>query len=286
MTARVSGKTLRAADIGFDTWLVLGGGGMKGMAHVGAWRWLRERGTPLGGLIGCSIGALVAACIAAGLDVSTMYRIARRLERSDIIRVNRRAAWVNGLKAESVFQARPLRDFIASILPVHRWEQLRHPLQVNAVDLANGTVEWFGTGARTDVSVVDAVYASSALPVFYPPAEIGGRYYVDGGVEQALPMDRCEALGASGVLAVDCGAGAEADAEDIVERGMVAIHQRVMSIMIRRRRMELASGWHSLPKLVIRPNLDGYDTFDFDSIPYFLEEGYRSAREALPDPRA
>ena len=282
----MSGKALHDHELGENPWIVLGGGGMKGMAHVGVWRWLRERGMAPGGLVGCSIGALVAGCVAAGLDVSTLYRIARRLEKSDIIRVNRRAAWVNGVKAESVFQSQPLRDFIASILPVHRWDQLRLPLQVNAVDLASGRVEWFGTGARTDVSVVDAIYASAALPVFYPPAEMGGRYYVDGGVDQALPMDRCESLGASGVLAVDCGAGPEADAEAIVDRGMVAIHQRVMSIMIRHRRMELAAEWDALPKLVVRPRLDGYDTFDFDSIPYFLEEGYRSAKDALGVPTA
>lgn len=251
------------------------------MAHVGAWRFLRERGERFEGVIGCSIGALVAACIAADMDVSEMYRIARRLVRADIIRINRRAAWVNGIRAESVFRGDILRDYIASVLPVRSWEELWRPLQVNAVDLATGEVQWFGTGARTDVPLLDAIYASSALPVFYPPARIGEGFLVDGGVGQALPLDRGGAVGATGILAVDCGSGALADAAQAVEDGMIAIHQRVMSIMIRRRRVELLRTYGELPRVVIRPELDGYDTFDFDSIPYFLEAGYRAAAATL-----
>lgn len=270
-----------AGDLGSAPWLVLGGGGVKGMAHVGAWRFLRERGEDPEGVIGCSIGALVGACIAVDMDVSDMYRIARRLARSDIIRINRRAAWVNGIRAESVFRGDTLRAYIESILPVRRWEELWRPLQVNAVDLATGEVHWFGTGARTDVPLVDAIYASSALPVFYPPARLGDGLFVDGGVDQALPLDRGRAVGATGILAVDCGSGALADAEKTVEDGMIAVHQRVMSIMIRRRRVELLRSFGDLPRVVIRPELDGYDTFDFASIPYFLEAGYRAAAASL-----
>lgn len=248
------------------------------MAHIGAWRWLREQGVGFKGVVGCSIGALVGACIAAEMDASEMHRIANDLERSDIIRINRRAAWVNGIRAPSVFRGEALREYIEEVLPVRRWEELRLPLQVNAVDLATGEVHWFGTGARTDVPLVDAVYASSALPVLYPPAEIAGSYYVDGGVDQALPIERAESVGASGLLAVDSGSGPGADADYVVEQGMIAIHQRVMSIMIRSRRQELLEEYSGLPHIVVRPNLDGYDTFDFNSVPFFLAEGYRATR--------
>lgn len=271
----------RLSDLGPRPWLVLGGGGVKGMAHVGAWRWLREAGADVEGVIGCSIGALVGACICSGMDAWDMVRIGKALERKSIIRINRRAAWVNGLKAESVFRGDTLREYIGQILADQDWSELPKPLQVNAVDLATGEAHWFGRGAREDVGLLDAVYASSALPVFYPPANIGGSWFVDGGVDQALPLDRARAVGATGVIAVDCGSGPSADPAKVVGQGMVAVHHRVMSIMIRRRRTDLQRSWSALPMALIRPDLDGYDTFDFDSVPHFLEAGYQAAKERL-----
>ncbi|NNM33445.1 MAG: patatin family protein, partial [Gemmatimonadetes bacterium] len=53
------------------------------MAHVGVWRWLRESGVHVDGVIGCSIGALVGACICSGMDAFDMVRIAKALERKD-----------------------------------------------------------------------------------------------------------------------------------------------------------------------------------------------------------
>ena len=271
----------RWADLGPRPWLVLGGGGVKGMAHVGVWRWLREQGRDVKGVIGCSIGSLVGACICAGMDVWDMVRIAKALERKDIIRINRRAAWVNGLKAQSLFRGETLMDYIRRTLPVSDWSDLSTPLQVNAVDLATGEAHWFGAGGREDVGLLDAVYASSALPVFYPPANMGGSWFVDGGVDQALPLDRARAVDATGIIAVDCGSGPSADPAKVVGQGMVAIHHRVMSIMIRRRRTELQRTWDALPMALIRPDLDGYDTFDFDSVPHFLEAGYQAAKDRL-----
>ncbi len=261
--------------------MVLGGGGVKGMAHLGSWRYLREIGQPVAGLIGCSIGAVVAASIAGGSDVMELYRTARTFTRTDIVRIQRRAAWVNGIKTVSVFRGDVLRGYIERILPTSRWEDLEIPLLINAVDLGTGAVAWFGHGARTDVSLVDAIYASAALPVFYPPALLDGRYYVDGGIHQALPVDRAADVGASGVLAVDAGSSGDRDAAVVVEQGMIAIHQRAMSIMIAQRRHALLESWSALPIVVVRPDLDGYGTFDFDHVDYFLEEGYRATRDAL-----
>jgi hypothetical protein len=73
----------------------------------------------------------------------------------------------------------------------------------------------------------------------------------------------------------------EADPEAVVRKGMLAIHERVFGLMSGRRRREAVASWNGPPLLFIRPRLDGYGTFDFDHIGYFLEEGYRAAREAL-----
>ena len=285
-----SAETSRSADapasadlasLGSRPWLVLGGGGVKGLAHVGVWRRLEEAGAAVAGVVGCSIGAVVGACIASGMDADGMARVAKGLRRADIIRLNRRAAWISGIKAVSVFRGDALRDYIKRIVPAREWSELRFPLLANAVELETGRTEWFGPGARTDVPLVDALYASAALPVLYPPMEHDGMFYVDGGLDQVVPVDRAVAAGATGVVAVDVvGTGSWTGAQ-VVREGMVAIHQRAMGIMIRNRRRTLESMWGATPTVHIEPNLEGYGTFDFGAIPYFLEEGYRAAGEAV-----
>lgn len=280
----MSDKDLAPATIeslGPRPWLVLGGGGIKGLAHVGVWRRLEEAGVEIAGVVGCSIGAVVGACIAAGMDTAEMSRVALGLRRSDIIRLNRRAAWISGIKAVSVFRGDALRGYVEEIVPAREWSELRVPLQVNAVDLETGRTVWFGPGTRTDVPLVDALYASAALPVLYPPMEHGGSFYVDGGLDQVVPVDQAVAAGATGVVAVDVVGTGRWSGADVVREGMVAIHQRAMGIMIRNRRRTLESLWGATPTVHIEPDLEGYGTFDFGAVPYFLEEGYRAAGEGV-----
>lgn len=267
--------------LGDHPWLVLGGGGLKGLGHVGVWRGLEEVGFRPRGIVGTSIGALVGAGLAAGMGWADLAPRALTLRKEDLVRINRRVLWVNGIRAESVFQADPLRNYIRSVLPVHRWEDLSLPLQVNAVDLSTGDTHWFGIGARTDVALVDAVYASCALPVLYPPARLGGGWFVDGGAVDALPLRRPEALGASGVLAIDVGSGGTVDGEGTVAGGVVSIHSRVFSLMSGRRRRDAIAGWEGMRLRLVRPQLDGYGSFDFQHAAYYLEEGYRATLGAL-----
>ncbi|MGD2070755.1 MAG: patatin-like phospholipase family protein, partial [Gemmatimonadota bacterium] len=266
---------------GRRVWVVMGGGGLKGLAHVGAWQAVEEAGLEPAGLVGCSIGALVGACVAGGMGWEDLVPLAFALRKPDIVRINRRAVLLNGIRQVSLFQGDPLREYIRRILPVADWDELRIPLQVNAVNLETGTTEWFGTGGRTDVPLPEAIYASAALPVFYPPARIDGSVYVDGGAEHSFPIQRAASLGATGIVGVDVGAGKEALPSALLEQGMLAIHQQIFSIMSWRKRTDTVSHWASPPLLFVRPRLEGYQTFDFDNVKYFLEEGYRAARAAL-----
>ncbi len=263
------------------TILVLGGGGTKGVAHVGAWRAISEAGLAVDEVVGTSIGSLIGSLIAHDMPLDEMERRARLLRKEHIIGVNRWALMFNGIRQKSVFRSYPFRGYLEDVLPVERFDQLARPLGVNAVDLETGLAEWFGAGGRGDVPLAEAVYASSALPMFFPPALIDGRHFVDGGVAEVLALSRAKERGADLVIAVDVGAGAAKDALDIVSKGMVAIQHRVMDIVTYTRRQARLQLW-SGPRLVyIRPRLDGYSTFDFDAIDYFLDEGYRAASEVL-----
>lgn len=263
------------------TVLVLGGGGVKGLTHAGAWRALQDAGISVSEIVGTSIGALVAACIAGGQGWAELSAAALALKKPDIVLLNRWAVLLNGIRQPSVFQSEALEKYIARVLPVARWEELSIPISMNAVDLESGDETWFGAGGRTDVPLATAVYASCALPLFYPPAIIDGGYFVDGGVVDPLPLTRAAARGADLIIAVDAGAGKVRDSLDTVQTGLVAIHHRVMEIIGWERKRALLANWSGPQLVYVRPKLDGFSTFDFAQTSYFLDEGYRAMREAL-----
>jgi NTE family protein len=263
------------------TILVLGGGGVKGMAHAGAWRALCEAGIEVSEVIGTSIGGLVGACIGAGQTYQELTEAALALKKTDIVLLNRWSILLNGIRQTSVFQAEPLRNYIASLLPVERFDQLNLPVSMNAVDLETGDEHWFGAGARDDIGLVDAIYASCALPLFYPPAEIGDRYFVDGGVVDAMPITRAAERGAELIIAIDAGSGKSRDSLDTVQKGMIAIHHRVTEIMGYRRKRAVIDNWKGPQLVYVRPSLHKFSTFDFGQTEFFLEEGYRATHTAL-----
>ncbi len=262
-------------------WLVLGGGGLKGLGHVGVWRALTEAGVQIDGVIGTSVGGLVGACLAANMDLDELERRARACRKSDILRVNRRVKWFGGVRQQSVFLGDPFLAYIRSLLPFSDWNDVALPFQVNAVALGTGRTHWFGRGARTDVTPAKAIYASCALPGVYPPARLGNDYFVDGGTEHPLALRRAAELGATSIIAVDAGAGAERDPQSVVDQGLIAVHQRVYGIMMHHNRRELLDAWTDLPLTLVRPAVDEHDTFDFTQIGFYVDEGYRATRDAL-----
>lgn len=268
------------------TILVLGGGGVKGMTHAGAWRAIQDAGVQVSEIVGTSIGALVGACIAGGQGWEELEAAAVALKKPDIVLLNRWALLLNGIRQPSVFQSEALQTYIAGVIPVPRFEDLGMPLSVNAVDLETGEMEWFGAGGRTDVDVATAVYASCALPLFYPPAQIGDQHFIDGGVVDPLPIQRAADRGADLIIAIDAGAGKVRDSLDTVQNGLVAIHHRVMEIVGWRRKQQMLADWSGPRLIYVRPNLDGFSTFDFGQTSFFLEEGYRATAEALQSARA
>lgn len=263
------------------TVLVLGGGGVKGIAHVGAWKALVEAGVHVDEIVGTSIGALVGACIAGGAGVERLEAQARALTKNDIVDINRWALLPNGVRQQAIFKGLALREYIGRVLPVSDWSELRLPLNINAVDLESGYSVWFGDGGRTDISLAEAVYASSALPVFYPPARVGGMHLVDGGIMDTLAITRAADRNATRIIAVSASAGRRKDAADTVDKGMIAIHHRVVDIMAYARREVVADMWMGVPVVLARPDLTGHSTFDFDAVGYFLEEGYAAMKRAI-----
>lgn len=260
--------------------LVLGGGGLKGFAHIGVLSALAEKGIEPTVLAGTSIGSLICAAKAGGMPIEEMTEHAKALRRRDLFRLNRLKMLLERTRAPSIYQSGPLREVCESVVRDTTFEELDTTLLVNTVDLQRGSPVVWGLPGLRDVSVIDAVYASCALPGFYPPGDVGGRSCVDGGVIDNLPVN-VAGLGMDAVIAVDTGSAALITRKDIAQQGFTAIYMRAATTMMHALQLSPLERWAGPPMILVRPRVSHIGWFSFTQTDELIEAGYRAAMEAL-----
>jgi NTE family protein len=259
--------------------LVLGGGGLKGFAHIGVFRALQEMGIEPTVVAGTSIGALIGAAYCRGMDVSEMGDRARALKRRDLFRLNRMGFLLERQHAPAIYLEEPLREVVKSVSTEKRFDQLKKTLLVNTVDITRGTQVVWGLPGLRHVSVADAVYASCALPGFYPPGYVDGRLCVDGGVIDNLPVT-IASLGMDAVIAVDTGSSDMEPENDIATAGFGSIYMRAANTMMHALQLAPFRDWIRPPMILIRPKVSHIGWFSFSNADELLEAGYTAAKEA------
>jgi NTE family protein len=187
------------------TAFVFGGGGNLGAIQVGQLRALFERGIAPDAVIGCSVGALNAAAIAGDPTPDAVERLAdfwRNLDRQDIFPATRmgRGPWMYVRNGLSAYPDTGLRNIIHQWLRFNRFEEAHIPFSVVATSLRTGIERWFDKG-----NVVLPLLASTALPGAFPPVEIDGELYIDGGVVNNVPISRAFEMRAKRVYVLDVG---------------------------------------------------------------------------------
>ncbi len=170
--------------------LALGGGGLRGFAHLGVLRALEEAGIQPGIVVGTSAGAVVGAAYASGLPPDRIESIARNVKLSSLIdftfsksglmRGDNIAGWI-----DEITQGRPIEQFPRRFAAV-------------ATDLRSGKAVLLDKGAAGA-----AVQASAAVPGINVPVSYPGGHLVDGGIASLVPVRFARALGADIVIAVD-----------------------------------------------------------------------------------
>ena len=158
---------------------VLSGGGAKAAAHLGAMRALLAAGIVPSHYVGTSMGAVIASGLAAGLTPDQGADRLLAVRPRDIFAIDR-TALIRGLWARALLRPEPFRQTLAGLLPVARFDEMVFPLSVTATDLDSGEELVFGAGGE-QVPLLDALCASCALPLFFPPFVIDGRRCADGG---------------------------------------------------------------------------------------------------------
>ena len=259
--------------------LVLGGGGMKGFAHIGVIQALDEIGITPALYSGTSIGALIAAARVGGMAPNDLRSRAETLRRRDLFRINHFGMLMERMRSPSIYLEEPLRELCAAVVPEGSFDDVAAPLLVNTVDIERGASLVWGAPGLRGVAVRDAVYASCALPGFFPPGNVGGRLCIDGGVIDNLPV-AIASLNADLIIAVDVGSNDLRPMTQAASLGFANIYMRAATTMMHALQQFPLTHWHGPPMVLIRPRC-GEDWLSFANIPATMDEGYRAARKAL-----
>jgi len=155
--------------------LVLSGGGLRGIGHLGAIKALEEHGYQPSIISGCSMGAIVGAFYAAGYTVEEMLRI---IEDNNLFPTTSFR-----LRTSGFVDNRFLSRLIQKHIPQNTFESLKIPLYVSATNFISGASEYFHSG-RLD----EALLASSSIPLLFPSVKHNDSVYYDGGILDNLPV--------------------------------------------------------------------------------------------------
>jgi NTE family protein len=259
--------------------LVLGGGGLKGFAHIGVLRALEEHGVVPDVFAGTSIGAMIASSYVSGTGVDELATRAESLRKRDLFRLNHFGMLLERMRSPSIYLEEPLRELCAGAIPDITFAQLPKRLLVNTVDLERGARVVWGLPGLDHVSVREAVYASCALPGFFPPGHVGGRICIDGGVVDNLPVSVASQF-ADLIIAVDVGSS-DGGSGGAAGRGFAGTYMRAATMMMHALQQFPLEHWHGPPMLLIRPRVDDANWLSFTDTAANMAEGYRSATRAL-----
>ena len=243
--------------------LVLGGGGAKGLAHVGVLEVLEEANIPIDVIIGCSAGSIVGAIYADCPSTEHLKEVFLTLKTNYLTDFN---LWNARM---GLCQGRTLRKFIDDNLDADTFDQLKVPFFLVTTDLYSSELVTIGGGP-----LVPAVEASCAIPFVFVPVELHGRAFVDGGVIDPVPVRVAHHFKPEVIVAVDL-------------RGLLPQKFPTHLFGVATRSAEITLLWQSESCLenatvVIRPEVEEYGTFADECNEQIYMAGREAALAVLP----
>jgi NTE family protein len=274
--------------------LALGGGGARGLAHIGVLKVLEREEIPIHIIAGTSIGALVGAGFASGIHPKEMekrvdaYLQSEKFQTSAIKAIENAHArgelslgrrlqsflrnryfLVQAMFKPGLFPSEQLQEIIEYFLPDIQIEETRIPFRAVATDLVQGTQIVFSSG-----SLRQAVMASCAVPGAIAPVRDEDRLLSDGGIICLIPCSVVRREGADVVIAVSVDRDICTESEFTTA---LSIYQRVNDIMCAKLKgYELAEA-----DVVISPEVGDLHWSEFSQALTLVEEGERAAAEKL-----
>lgn len=243
--------------------LVLGGGGARGMAHVGVLEELEKARIPIDLIVGCSIGSLVGALYADCPNSCCLKSILEPIKREDFMEVD-----VTAMRY-GLGRGDPLKRFLIRHLGPKEFPETKIPLIVVATDLCTGELVQISSGP-----LAPAIQASCAYPLFFAPVKAYDRYLVDGGVVDPIPTKIAKFYNPKLIIAVDLSEAARAEFPD----HLFGVVKRCTEIKFRKQSRHCLE--HA--DVVISPLLADIGIFQSGVNRQVYEAGKEAAQEALP----
>jgi NTE family protein len=241
--------------------IALGGGGARGIAHIAILEALDELGVKPRALAGTSIGAIIGAAYASGIEAKHLraHTLAVMRNRSDVMskllkaRVGRFTDIVlRGLANPVLLDAELFLDLFWPDSMPKRFEELEIPLQVVTADFHGRCEAVFSTGL-----LAPAVAGSMAIPGLIKPVELAGRVLVDGGAVNPLPYDLLYGA-ADIVIAVDVTFGGPHERRSPAPFDAMFGAAQIMQGAITAQKLKLRA-----PDILVRPMVEQFRVLDF-----------------------
>ena len=177
--------------------LVLGSGSSRGWAHIGAIEALEEEGIPIDFISGCSVGSYVGAIYASG-SLASLKEFVLSMDGKKVFSyfdvVFPRSGLLDGTKK--------VAELFSMHTSVQRFSDLDIPVMMVATDLQRGEKVVLRSG-----NLLQALRATMSVPGLFAPARVKGRWLVDGGIVDPVPVGVARATEADVVIAVDLNSG-------------------------------------------------------------------------------
>ncbi len=277
--------------------LALGGGGAKGMAHLGVLKVFEQYGIRINCVAGCSVGAVFGSAYAMGFKADEIIKKAEGFTRKFSTFGN------FNFFNESLISDRRINQAIIGVLGENStFEDLKIPMLITAVDLESGEELVLEKG-----KLWKAARASSAIPFMFSPVFFQERYLVDGGLLNNVPVD---VLREKGDLDMIIGVSLGGMTSRQYISGMVwekfyrrpktfriypsfinkwklninlLSHIFLRSLDIMRAHTEKAKLEKAAPDIIIHPSIDSISLMEFHRYGEAIEMGMKAAEEAMPE---
>lgn len=243
--------------------LVLGGGGARGLAHVGVLEVLEEANIPIDLIVGCSAGSIIGALYSDCPDTEHLKEVCLTLKTNYLTDFDLWNAQMG------LCQGRTLRSFLDANLDAENFDELKVPFFLVATDLYSSELVTIGGGP-----IVPAIEASCAIPFVFVPVALHGRAFVDGSVIDPVPVRIAQYFNPEIIVAVDL-------------RGLLPEKFPGHLFSVAMRSAEITLLWQSETCLqnsdvIIRPEVEQFGTFADEYNEQIYQAGRSAALAALP----
>lgn len=277
--------------------LVLGGGGARGLAHVGVIKELERAGIVADVIVGASMGAVIGGVYALCFEASTLEeRVLGLIEDKNLSKLESLAAKSNEEEKEIIFQRlatfvsnlvlwnlRAINGFIVEgdrfkeiidrLVEGRSFSETKVKFGCTALDINWGEEVLFTEGLLSE-----AIFSSIAIPGVFPPVEKNGKVLVDGGIINLVPVTAAQKLGAEIIIAVDVSLNIKPtqfnNGHDILFRTEMIKEKEIGQL-----KMQDAD-------IVIRPEVGDYSWARFSEVASLVKEGQRAVKNNLVDIKA